>query len=253
MNAFDVVTATRWHALFEWAGMAVGAAWWRQGLRRDLAAGPLQSGHFAVLVGVLAGAAMGNKAVFLIERPDVALAWWQGHFLPLGQSIVGGLLGGLIGVELAKLLTHQTRSTGDAMVGPLALGIAVGRVGCFLAGLHDDTYGVATILPWGVDFGDGVPRHPTQLYEIGFLALLAASLQRMRPWLEGVPGLRFKLFLASYLAWRLVIDGLKPVPVAYGLGWSGIQWVCWLALLAYSPWVLRAAARARRSRVSVES
>ncbi len=43
-------------------------------------------------------------------------------------------------------------------------------------GPHHQTYGVATIPPWGVDFGDGIARHPTQVGEIAFLAALAALL-----------------------------------------------------------------------------
>jgi len=235
----DAATAIAVHALFEWGGMALGVAVWRHALRaqgRSL----LQPGSFAVLVGLLLGAALGNKAVFLIERPDVLQRMLAGEALWPGQSIVGGLLGGLVGLELAKRVTGQARSTGDAMVLPIVLGLCVGRVGCFMAGLHDSTYGLPTALPWGVDFGDGLPRHPTQLYEMAFVAALAWALWHARARLGVVPGLAFKLFLAGYLAWRLAIDALKPVPVAYPLGWSGIQWVCSLALLAYGPFVLRA-------------
>jgi len=57
----------------------------------------------------------------------------------------------------------------------LVMGIAIGRVGCFLTGLPDHTYGVHSSLPWAVDFGDG-PRHPTQLYEIAFVMLLGAAI-----------------------------------------------------------------------------
>lgn len=232
-------TAAAVHALFEWGGMALGVALWRHALRRE-GRSPLQPGSYAVLVGLLLGAALGNKAVFLAERPDLLQRLWAGELIWPGQSIVGGLLGGLVGVELAKRLTGQARSTGDAMVLPIALGLCLGRVGCLLAGLHDSTYGLPTVLPWGVDFGDGQLRHPTQLYEIAFVAALAWVLWRQRVHLAAVPGLAFKLFLAGYLAWRLAIDALKPVPVAYPLGWSGIQWVCALALLAYLPLVLRA-------------
>jgi phosphatidylglycerol:prolipoprotein diacylglycerol transferase len=143
-------------------------------------------------------------------------------------------------VEIAKALTRQTRSTGDAMVLPLALGLCVGRVGCFWAGLHDDTYGLPTTLPWGVDLGDGVARHPSPLYEITFVAALVAGLHTHRTRWAAVPGLRFKLFLASYLLWRLLGDGLKPVRVPYALGLSGIQWVCILALAVYGAVVVRA-------------
>ena len=155
----------------------------------------------------------------------------------MSQNSGGGLLGGLLGVEIAKALTRQTRSTGDAMVWPIASGLVVGRIGCFLAGLHDDTYGVATTLPWGVDFGDGVRRHPTQLYDIAVVLALAAAVNRR---FGRVPGLAFKLFLAGYLAWRALIDGFKPVPHAYAGGLSGIQWVCLAALGVYLPVVARA-------------
>ncbi len=234
----DVETASWIHTAFAWAGMALGAAMWRATQRRLGSAGVLAPGNFGVVVGLLVGAALGNKLVFLIERPDVAWAMWQGQPVWPGQSIVGGLLGGLVGVEIAKQLTGQTRSTGDAMVWPIAIGLAIGRVGCFLAGLHDDTYGLPTTLPWGVDFGDGVPRHPTQLYEAVFVLLLAALLRRAR---LQTPGLTFKLFLSAYLAWRLGVEFLKPVPVAYALGLSGIQWTCLAALAIYLPITLRAA------------
>ncbi|MDR7297346.1 prolipoprotein diacylglyceryltransferase [Pelomonas aquatica] len=218
--------------------MALGAAMWRGSLKRQHRGGALAPGNFGVLVGMLLGAAIGNKLVFLIERPDVALAIWQHATLTFpGQSVVGGLLGGLIGVEIAKKFTGQTRSTGDAMVLPIAVGLAIGRVGCFLAGLHDDTYGLPTTLPWGVDFGDGMPRHPTQLYEIAVVLALGLTLHRAR---FAAPGLAFKLFLSAYLLWRFAVEFLKPVPIAYPLGLSGIQWTCLVALAAYTPLVLRA-------------
>ncbi|WP_457418166.1 prolipoprotein diacylglyceryl transferase [Roseateles sp. P5_E7] len=234
----DAATAAWAHTAFAWAGMALGAAMWRRTLKRQQRGGALAPGNFGVLVGLLLGAAIGNKLVFLIERPDVALAIWQQRTLIWpGQSIVGGLLGGLISVEIAKKLTGQTRSTGDAMVLPIAVGLAIGRIGCFLAGLHDDTYGLPTALPWGVDFGDGVARHPTQLYEIAVVLPLGLALHRAR---FATPSLVFKLFLSAYLLWRFGVEFLKPVPVAYPLGLSGIQWTCLVALAVYTPLVLRA-------------
>jgi prolipoprotein diacylglyceryltransferase len=58
---------------------------------------------------------------------------------------------------------------------PLAIGIAVGRLGCFFAGLDDFTYGTPTTLPWGHDFGDGIARHPVQLYESAAMAAFAIT------------------------------------------------------------------------------
>lgn len=54
--------------------------------------------------------------------------------------------------------------------------MAVGRLGCFFAGLPDYTYGVPTDLPWGVNFGDGVPRHPVQLYESAAMLLFLSCI-----------------------------------------------------------------------------
>jgi len=234
----SATTAAWAHTAFAYAGMGLGAAMWRRSLRHQQRGGALAPGNFGVLVGLLIGAAIGNKLVFLIERPDVVLAMWRsGALLFPGQSVVGGLLGGLIGVEIAKKLTGQTRSTGDAMVLPIAVGLAIGRIGCFLAGLHDDTYGLPTSAPWGVDFGDGIPRHPTQLYEIAVVLPLGLALHRAR---LPTPGLAFKLFLSAYLLWRFAVEFLKPVPVAYPLGLSGIQWTCLVALALYLPLTLRA-------------
>lgn len=224
------------HGFFEMLGLAVGAAFYRRARRQMGERGILAPGEFAIAVGCVFGAAFGNKAVFWIEMPHLFVQYWSTPTLLFGgQSMVGGLLGGLIGVEIAKKLTGITRSTGDAFVFPVLLGLMIGRIGCFLAGLEDGTFGVPTELLWGIDFGDGIARHPTQLYEIIFAGLLWAVLARWRPALADRPGLLFKLMLVAYLLWRLLIDGLKPVPYAYPLGLSGIQWVCLLGLAVYLP------------------
>ena len=230
------------HTLFEAAALLLGTQmyWWQ---RRHAGLPTAASGApFAVLMGCLFGAGIGSKAVFWLERPDLLVQYWglwHVVFLQSGQSIVGGLLGGLLGVELAKKLHGVTASTGDLFVTPILVGLVVGRVGCFLAGLADDTYGIPTRLPWGVDFGDGLARHPTQLYEILFAAVLWLVLKRSAHRLAATPGLKFRLMLSAYLLWRLLIDAIKPVPVAWHGGLSGIQWVCLLALLFYLPGTLR--------------
>lgn len=237
----DRALAAAAHANFELCAMTLGAWLHRRALRARGRGSPLDRANFAVLAGLLLGAALGNKLVFLVERPDVWARLLAGEWLVPGQSLVGGLLGGLLGVELAKALTGQRESTGDALVVPLVVGIAVGRVGCLLAGLFDDTYGLPTSLPWGIDLGDGVPRHPAPLYEIAFVLALGALLRHRRAQLSRVPGVAFKLFLAGYLLFRLLGDALKPVRAPYALSLSGIQLVCLIALALYLPWVALAA------------
>ena len=166
---------------------------------------------------------------------DKLLAWAESpaHYLAVfradprgllgGKTIVGGLLGGWAGVALAKRACRVVRSTGDLVVYPLALGTAVGRVGCFLTGLADRTYGVATTLPWGVDFGDHVARHPTQLYESLFVLAWALVLRLAAHRGRGFPpGALFRLYLAGYLAFRFLVEFIKPRELLLG-PFSAIQ------------------------------
>ena len=154
-----------------------------------------------------------------------------------GKTIVGGLVGGLIAVEWTKRRIGVTARTGDLFALPLAIGLAVGRVGCFLTGLDDGTFGTATTTWMGIDFGDGIARHPTQLYEIAFLAMLGLVLAAS-PRAFARSGDRFRLFMIAYLAFRLVIDALKPEP-RLALGLSSIQWACAGMLLYYLPDIRR--------------
>jgi prolipoprotein diacylglyceryltransferase len=183
------------------------------------------------MVGGLVGALLGAKGLVLLQHIDLLWLDWQQWLLLImqGKTVVGALLGGLLGVELTKSWIGLTQSTGDAFVYPLLAGTAIGRVGCFLTGLSDRTYGMETTLPWGVDFGDGIPRHPTQLYEIGFLIVLGMVIwwRSRSPYRSGV---LFQLYLAAYLGFRFLIDFLKPDfhPI---LGISAIQLACLLGLL----------------------
>ena len=214
--------------------------------RRRLALPALADKEASLVIAVAAivGAALGAKLGFWIEDPLAAFANfpdWR-HLLE-GKTIVGALLGGLIGVELAKKAVGVQDSSGDAFAFPLMFGIALGRVGCFLAGLADHTYGNPTSLPWGVDFGDGIPRHPT-LYEIAFLASWAALLYHWRARFTQT-GDRFRAFMIGYLAFRFAAEAIKPMPYLYfGLA-SGIQLLCLGGLVYYAPQAWRIASTLR--------
>lgn len=202
------------HTLFEMLGIGLGFRWFLR-IRR---AGHPTAGHPGgvwVLVGGILGAAVGSWAL------DAAQLWgWHQGRGPLslmagGRTVVGGLLGGWAGVELAKARVGMRGSTGDAMVRPLALGMALGRVGCLLAGPGDLTWGGPSDLPWAVTGPDGVARHPTPIYDMIFLGAVALGIEPVARRLRCRQGERFLGFLALYLAWRLVTDGLKP-PFAPG-------------------------------------
>ncbi len=148
------------------------------------------------------------------------------------KTIVGGMLGGLVGVELVKKKIGVTASSGDLMVYPLILAMVIGRIGCFFAGLEDGTYGIPSNLPWAIDFGDGIRRHPTNLYEILFWLMLWLALVICEKYREFSDGSRFKLFMVSYLLFRFGVEFIKP-DYFLGFGLSVIQLACITGLLYY--------------------
>lgn len=186
-----------------------------------------------IIVGAALGAVIGSKLLCLLEDPEKTMFFWNDFsYLMEGKTIVGGLLGGLIGVEWTKKRVGITKSTGDDMVFPLLIGMSIGRIGCFLTGLSDQTYGTPTTWWTGVNFGDGMMRHPTQLYEIGYLMLIALVFILLKRKINFPSGLLFQLFMTSYLFWRLVVDFIKPTLHPY-LGLNNIQLACIAGLIYY--------------------
>ena len=223
------------HPLFEALGYAAAAGLYHR-LRASRHDHLDETARGWVIVAGVLGGALGSKLLYWLSDPGHALA--DPAAMMGGKSVVGGLVGALVAVEWTKRRLGVTRATGDLFVFPLILGIAIGRIGCFLTGLDDHTHGLPTALPWGVDFGDG-PRHPTQLYEIAFLLVLGAVLAR---WRRPGEGDLFKAFMVAYLGFRLALEAIKPgIPI---LGLNAIQWVC-LAALAYYGGLLLARARTR--------
>ncbi len=232
----------RWHFLFESLAYAVA---FRIYLHQRKQQGDFldTSTRWSVVAAAFVGAVLGSKLLNLAENPaETARRWHDVAYLFGGKTIVGALAGGTIAVELTKLRIGVTRRTGDLFAIPLAIGIAIGRIGCLLAGTADDTYGVPTSLPWGLDLGDGVRRHPVQLYETVAMIALAFLLARISP-PKFAEGDRFRVFMLAYFAWRVVIDFLKPgVPFA---GLTTLQWTAAAGFLFYTPDLVRILTHAR--------
>lgn len=155
------------HIVFDiaaWLAAAAAALWLTRVRHIQF---PAQSFTLPYLAALVFGAGLG---AYLFG----SLNLWLSGLSGIARSIEGGLAGGIVAIELYKARNGITLRTGARFALPLAVGIAVGRIGCYAAGLDDFTYGTPTVLPWGHDFGDGIPRHPVQLYESAAMAGFAA-------------------------------------------------------------------------------
>lgn len=221
------------HLIFDLLAAAVAAAltlivhhlWLRDLPRHPLRAG---DGYFLALG---AGIALGSYGLG-------SLNLWLSGVPMAGRSVLGALAGGIVAVELYKARRGITGSTGLIFVPTFAALVAVGRIGCALSGLEDNTYGTPTTLPWGHDFGDGIPRHPVALYEsltmAGFLAAALIAIARRSP-LFLTRG--FYLMVGFYALQRFGWEFLKPyAPV---LGPLNVFHLTALGLMAYAAVMLR--------------
>jgi prolipoprotein diacylglyceryltransferase len=167
----------------------------------------------ALAAAAFVGGVFGAKLPFAFGQGAEA------DWLADGKTITTGLIGAYLAVELVKLALGVRVKTGDTFALPLALALAVGRWGCFFNGC---CHGMPTDLPWGVDFGDGVRRHPTQVYESLFHFGAAGTLIVLM--VRGaIPGHRLQLYLIAYAAFRFATEFIRPEP-EYALGLTYYQW-----------------------------
>jgi len=237
-------------------GCVVGGIvfWWEVRRRRW----PLEAMLF-VMIGCIAGAFVGSALFSLLFLDWSELPRNHRFGELLGRTVVGGIAGGFLGVELTKKIIGYPHRTGDAFAVAIPLGHAVGRVGCLLGGC---CFGTPTSLPWAIRYPAGsvphaihahqgliepeslasLPVHPAPIYEIGFDLLLFVILWRMRNHFAE-RGMLFRLYLALYAGYRLLAEftrgdsafpevGLKPVQ--YLLLFAAIYygWVIWKQIAA---------------------
>jgi prolipoprotein diacylglyceryltransferase len=160
------------------------------------------------------------------------------HTLHPGKSLIGALAGAIVAAELFKKATGVIGSTGARYVISLSVAIAVGRIGCFSAGLEDFTYGTPTLLPWGVDMGDGVTRHPVALYEAAVMIFFAwYAYREYRYRFERFKANIFYRFILVYALQRFVWEFFKPY-ATFALGLNVYQWLA-LVLTLYASYMLK--------------
>lgn len=202
-----------------------------------------------VVVGALVGGAIFMRLgtwmqhVDLRQNASLAEQWLHGN-----RSILGGLVGAWLGVHLAKRMVGYRLRTGDLFAPAVALGMAVGRIGCLLTELPGtptgSSYGIsldaATATRLGAD--PGVALHPSFVYEIVFHAAAFATLWFYLRHRLSAPGETLTLYLAGYGVFRFGVEFVRGNEVV----WEGLTRPQ-LFLLATVPLLLaRVAWQARR-------
>ncbi len=186
-----------------------------------------------IIVGMATGAFFGSRFIAALENPLLFIDPPSWTYYIGNQTILGGLAGGIAGVEIAKKFLRVSTRTGDLFVYPLILGMIIGRIGCLLTGVTDGTVGLPSDLPWAFDQGDGLTRHPTSAYEILFLFGIWIFLKKISQNLSLEKGDIFRIFIISYSCFRFVVEFLKP-SYAIILYLSPIQLLCLLLIAIYS-------------------
>src|SRR5262249_251494 len=173
-------------------------------------------------------AIVGAKLAFLFAEyhwPFEAVPDWQ-RTLYSGRSLVGALIFGFLGAEIAKPIVGYPLPPNGGFAGILPFSFAIGRLGCLLNGC---CRGIPYDGPFSIVYADGIPRHPTQLYEIifqlcaGIGAVLLVKYKRLR-------GCIFSLYLICYGVFRFLIEFIRETPKSFG-PFSGYQWLSLLMVV----------------------
>lgn len=207
------------HGLFVLLGLSVGYWVFHREVKK---ANAWDDRFIYMIVGIAVGGALGERigsvagAVASSGVDSVADAWING-----GRSILGGLAGAYIGAILGKRASGYPGRTGDYFAPAIALGLAVGRIGCFLTEAPGRptgaTWGITTppasldLLPGCPGCAAGVPMHPSMLYEIVFLLVAYIVIQRYKGRITA-PGETLVLFLAAYALFRFGVEFTRANP-----------------------------------------
>lgn len=210
------------HDFFSVLALVVGFAIYYLELRRRRLLEPR-----IVLISLLAlvGGTIGARTLLAWEHLDYygqALAQYPITWVieNSGKSIIGAVVGAYVTVLLAKRALAYRRSTGDCYAFALPIGVAIGRIGCFLSELP---LGTPTALPWGIRVspeaaaafpycpGCDLPMHPTMLYEIAFNLLAVGVLLAIRRRVV-VQGDLLKVYLVGAGTFRFLVESIRTSP-----------------------------------------
>ncbi len=167
-----------------------------------------ESAIFHVMLGVILGGRLGYvifyNLIYYLQHPLQILTVWEG-----GMSFHGGALGVIIaGLIFCKRHHLEFYRLADAAIPLVAIGLGLGRLGNFI---NAELWGKPTNLPWAMIFpgSDGVPRHPTQLYELFLEGIVLAIISYWLLRKLKRPGLVFYGFIGLYGIFRFFIEFVR--------------------------------------------
>jgi phosphatidylglycerol:prolipoprotein diacylglycerol transferase len=201
----------------------------RRGVRSDFA--------YELIVAAGIGGFVGARIYYMIENwSAVHTAFWSTLFGGIGFVWYGGLIGGFVGVVAWTLIRKVPLDIiANAMAPATAMGYAIGRIGCQLAG--DGDYGKPSTLPWAMGYPKGtVPTppgvrvHPTPIYEIIIMAFVVWILWRLATRYDKSGWWTFGWFLVLSGVERFFVEFLRRNPVWF---WhlTQPQWVAIVSML----------------------
>ena len=209
-----------------------------------------------ILCGCMIGALIGSFLFNLILFGHKELLTKIYNYNFTGMSVIGGISGGFIGVELTKKYVGYNEYTGDLFVFPILFGHTIGRIGCLLGGC---CFGTICKLPFGVVYPQNSPAyfhhinqgyitindavsmsvHPTQIYEILFNILMIVLLFQYRSRIN-IKGLLFRIYLISYCSFRFFEEFVRADSVgSYFFGLKIIQINLLIGALYFSWWIIK--------------
>ena len=157
----------------------------------------------------------------------------------ISKSIAWALFWWVITAELYKYLNHITTPTGILFLPGIVLGVLVGRIWAIMTWIRDFTYGLPTSLPWGMNFGDGILRHPTMIYEMILLIIFFVIFciwlysNHRKWWITN----GFYVYIIVYFLYRFLVGFIQP----YSTWWLGLSTyqVIAIPMVVYGCWMIK--------------
>ncbi len=208
MTFADIVSPRHWtYTVFMLASLIAFVLIRRSSLVRPSASRVTHPKSWWLPVAAFVGGMLGAKLPFLLIPGEVNLTSGIGWFAD-GKTVVTGIIGAYVAVELLKVILGIRDRTGDTFALPLAVAMSIGRLGCYFNGC---CAGNPTSVAWAIDFGDGITRHPVQLYESLFHMTLALVLVLNRNDIR-LRDQQLKFYLLCYCVFRFLTEYLRPAP-----------------------------------------